>query len=175
VQISVIRGYQEEDMVGKIKSGLGTLIGNAGEYYVMAELLKRDWIAALAPRNAPDFDILVTNGEKTVKVRVKTKSEKYDVWQWQIKKDGTIFRNITDLEDFTILVNLTANHKDMDYFIMPTHTLNRMLEYDFNDWVSTPGKGGHQRSSNNPKRHLPYLRYQQQLTLYKNNWDILWE
>jgi len=31
---------------GKIKSGLGTLIGNAGEYYVVAELLKRGIIAA---------------------------------------------------------------------------------------------------------------------------------
>ena len=162
-------------MVGKIKSGLGTLIGNAGEYYVMAELLKRDWIAALAPRNAPDFDILVTNGEKTVKVRVKTKSEKYDIWQWSIKKDGKIFRNITNLEDFSILVNLTLDHKEMDYFIMPTHILNKILEDDFTEWVSTPGKGGRPHSPNNKKRHLPHLRYQEQLAMYENKWDILWE
>jgi hypothetical protein len=37
-----------------------SLIGNAGEYYVVAELLKRGVIAALAPRNAPAFDILAT-------------------------------------------------------------------------------------------------------------------
>jgi hypothetical protein len=37
---------------GKIKAGEGTLIGNAGEYYVVAELLKRSVIAALALRNA---------------------------------------------------------------------------------------------------------------------------
>ncbi|MDX1411893.1 MAG: hypothetical protein R3351_07020, partial [Nitrospirales bacterium] len=68
-------------MTGKIKAGFGALIGNAGEHYVMAELLKRGYIAALAPRNAPGFDILATNGDKTVKIRVKTKSEQYDVWQ----------------------------------------------------------------------------------------------
>ena len=166
---------EEVDMIGKIKSGLGTLIGNAGEYYVMAELLKRDWIAAMAARNAPDFDILVTNAEKTVKVRVKTKSEKYDVWQWQIKKDGTIFRHVTDLQDFTILVNLTIDHKNMDYFIVPTHVVKHMLEEDFYNWVSTPGKGGRPRSPKNPKRHLPYTRYQEQLARFENNWDVLWE
>lgn len=75
-------------MNGKIKAGLGALIGNAGEYYVMAELLKRDIIAALAPRNAPGFDILATKGVKTVRIRVKTKSENYDIWQYSAKKDG---------------------------------------------------------------------------------------
>lgn len=162
-------------MVGKIKSGLGTLIGNAGEYYVMAELLKRDWIAAMAARNAPDFDILVTNGEKTVKVRVKTKSEKYDVWQWSIKKDGTIIRNVTDLEDFTILVNLTMDHKEMDYYVVPTQVVHDILVEDFKAWVSTPGKGGRQRSLSNPKRNLPYTRYQEQLARFENNWDVLWK
>ena len=45
-------------MKGQVKAGKGTLVGNAGEYYVMAELLKRGIIAALAPRNSPSFDIL---------------------------------------------------------------------------------------------------------------------
>ena len=53
-------------MAGRIKSGEGTLIGNAGEFYVAAELLKRGVIAALAPRNAPTFDILATKGKKMV-------------------------------------------------------------------------------------------------------------
>jgi hypothetical protein len=44
---------------GKIKSGEGTLISNAGEYYVVAELLRRGIIASLAPRNAPAFDVQV--------------------------------------------------------------------------------------------------------------------
>ncbi|MFP4642305.1 MAG: hypothetical protein ACLFPU_09060 [Dehalococcoidia bacterium] len=36
-------------MTGRIKAGKGSLIGDAGEYYVMAELLKQGIIAALAP------------------------------------------------------------------------------------------------------------------------------
>lgn len=79
-------------MPGRIKAGEGTLIGNAGEYYVVAELLKRGIIAALAPRNSPAFDILATNSERTVRIRVKTKSSEYSDWQWNAKKDDSIFR-----------------------------------------------------------------------------------
>jgi hypothetical protein len=38
-----------------------TLLGAAGEYYVMAELLRRGFIAALAPQGVPNSDIVVTN------------------------------------------------------------------------------------------------------------------
>jgi len=64
-------------MSGKIKAGEGGLIGNAGEFYVMAELLKRGVIAGLTPRNARAFDILATKDNKTVKIRVKTKSQEF--------------------------------------------------------------------------------------------------
>lgn len=52
-------------MSGKIKAGKGTLIGNAGKYYV---------IAAFAPGNTPSFDILATKNGGTALIRVKTKS-----------------------------------------------------------------------------------------------------
>lgn len=38
-----------------------TLLGAAGEYYVMAELLRRGFIAALAPQGVPNSDIVVAN------------------------------------------------------------------------------------------------------------------
>ncbi len=100
-------------MKGRIKAGEGSLIGNAGEYYVVAELLKRGIVAALAPRNAPSFDILATRGNRTVKIRVKTKSQEYSVWQWAVKKDGSIFRNLSKDGDFTVLVDLAMATKDL--------------------------------------------------------------
>lgn len=157
----------------KIKDGKGTLIGNSGEYFVVAELLKQGIIAALAPRNAPAFDILATNGDKTVKIRVKTKSEQFDIWQWNIKKDGTIFKYLTNENDFTILVNLTKETKDQEYYIIPTHVLNKWLKDEFVKWVSTPGKRKPQRDPKNSKRHLNYPRFEEKLKEYKN-WQLLW-
>jgi len=164
--------------MGKIKEGFGTLIGNAGEHYVMAELLKRGIIAALAPRNAPAFDILATNPgeiEKIVSIRVKTKSEQYDVWQYMEKKDGTIFRYLQKTGDFTILVHLAEDVINMRYFIVPTKVINNLLKQDFEEWLRTPGKGGRMHSKDNKKRNLPYTKHEKELKGYENNWDGLWK
>ena len=161
-------------MPGKIKSGQGALIGNAGEYFVTAELLKRGYIAALAPRNSHSFDILATNIAKTIKIRVKTKTGPYNVWQWSAKIDGIIFTNLEESDDFTVLVNLTDETKDMEYYVLPTKVLDEWLRKDFDDWVSTPGKHGQPHALDNPKRNLVYSKFSMQLEPNLNNWDILW-
>lgn len=160
--------------MGKIKAGFGGLIGNAGEHYVMAELLKRGKLAALAPGNAPAFDILATNSDKTVRIRVKTKSEEYDIWQWSTSKDKPIFRDIHDVDDFTVLVNLALDIKNVRYYILPTNILNGWLWRDFNEWLNTPGAKGQQRSADNPKKNLNEKKSGIELKDYENNWDILW-
>lgn len=162
-------------MAGRIKSGEGTLIGNAGEFYVAAELLKRGVIAALAPRNAPAFDILATRGLKTVRVRVKTKSAEYTDWQWVVKKDGAIFRDLASKNDFTVLVDLTRETKDLSFFVVPTSVLNRWLVADFEQWVSTPGKNGRPHDPSNKKRHLNQPRFAERLATYLHNWESLWQ
>ena len=162
-------------MVGRIKAGEGTLIGNAGEYYVAAELLKRGVVAALAPRNAPAFDILATKSHRTVRIRVKTKSAEYTDWQWAIRKDGSIFRELAEKGDFTILVNLTKETKDLQFYIVPTGVVNGWLVDDFNAWVSTPGMRGRPHNPANKKRHLTFPKVETQLKEYLYNWELLWK
>ena len=129
---------------GRIKAGEGTLIGNTGEYYAIAELLKRGIIAAQTPRNAVAFDILATNGNQTAKIRVKTKSAQYDHWQWNVKKDGSIFRMLDGKDDYVILVNLISGNERSDFYIVPTVIIDRWLRRDFDKWVKTPGAKGQQ-------------------------------
>jgi len=162
-------------MAGRIKRGEGTLIGNAGEFYVAAELLKRGVIAALAPRNAPAFDIIATKDRKTVRVRVKTKSSEYTDWQWVVKKDGSIFRDLATSDDFTVLVNLTKDTKDMGFFVVPTSVLNDWLVEDFNEWIRTPGKNGRPHDPTNKKRHLKEPKFANRLAQYSHNWEIMWK
>jgi hypothetical protein len=156
---------------GRIKSGEGTLIGNAGEFYVAAELLKRGVIAALAPRNAPAFDILAAKGRKTVRVRVKTKSAEYTDWQWMVKKDGSIFRDLGQEDDFTVLVDLTPETKDLGFFVVPTSQLNGWLVADFEEWAGTPGKNGRPRDRSNKKRNLNYPKFAERLAPYLHGWE----
>jgi hypothetical protein len=161
-------------MKGRIKGGEGTLIGNAGEYYVMAELLKRGIIAALAPRNAPSFDILATRGNRTVRIRVKTKSQEYPIWQYSVKKDGSIFRELSKDGDITVLVDLAMATKDLKFYIVPTYQINEWLEKDFIEWVSTLGKNNRPHDPANKKRNLSHEKHVQEINKYFNQWEKLW-
>jgi hypothetical protein len=130
--------------MGKIKQGQGTVIGNAGEYLVVGELLKRGIIAAPAPRNSPGFDVLATNGAKSLNIRVKTKTEAADSWVWNCKNDErkTIFMNLTDAFDFTVLVDLKDVNSHPEYYIVPTIELDTRLRDIHNYWVKLPPKRG---------------------------------
>ena len=161
-------------MNGRIKAGEGTLIGNAGEYYVAAELLKRGVVAALAPRNAPAFDILAARGGKTIRIRVKTKSAQYTDWQWVVKQDGSIFRDLSANADFTVLVNLTVDTRDLEFYVLPTEVLNRWLLDDFDMWVRAPGKNNRPHDPTNKKRHLNFPKFRERLQTYLHNWELLW-
>ena len=162
-------------MKGRIKAGEGTLIGNAGEYYVMGELLKRGIVAALAPRNAPAFDILATKDNVTIRIRVKTKTEDYSVWQYSVKKDGSILRNLSKNGDFTVLVNLADETKDLKFYIVPSYLINKLLKEGFDKWLKTPGKYNRPHSPTNAKRNLSETEYSEVLNKYLSRWDVLWE
>ena len=161
-------------MAGRIKAGEGTLIGNAGEHYVIAELLKRGVAAAPTPRNTPGIDILAAFNTKTVRIRVKTKSGQYTDWQWVAKEDDSIFRNLSPTGDFIVLVNMTDNIQNMEFFILPTSRVNDWLQDGFKKWVSTPGKNGRPHNPSNRKRHLNYPEFKNHLERFRD-WSILWK
>lgn len=160
---------------GRIKAGEGTLTGNAGEYYVVAELLKRGIVAALVPRNTPAFDVLAMRNGRTAQIRVKTKTEDYDEWQWVVKKDGTVFRSLSDVGDFTVLVNLAIENRDLRFYVVPTKTVNVWLKEDFEKWLATPGKHGRAHDPTNTKRHLSEQKHAEDLAGCLNAWHVLLE
>jgi len=165
--------------VGVVKEGKGTLIGNAGEYFVVAELLARGVVAALAPRNAPSFDVLATKGDKTVRIRVKTGNHRNNpTWLWVVKKDGSVFRDVAKKGDFVVLVDLAPTddpNARNEYYIVPTKEVERWLEKEFEEWLKTPGRGGKPHNPNNPVRGLSFSKWEKELQKYKNDWDILWQ
>jgi hypothetical protein len=133
--------------MGRVKSGRGTLLGNAGEYFVMAELLRRDAIAGLVPRNAPGMDILAAIGKRSLKIRVKTKSSEADSWVWMAKGEGAeevIFVNLLtgDQDDLTALVDIPDDGPPTIHLVR-TSGLDSLLKTRHREWLDRPGKGGH--------------------------------
>ncbi|MGA9802037.1 MAG: hypothetical protein WBQ19_06165 [Terriglobales bacterium] len=79
--------------------------GHAGEMYVSAELMRRGWFAAMTARGSRSFDILARRADKPqfAAIRVKTG---HGSFLWNAKKDGTLFLDMTDTGDFTVIVDL---------------------------------------------------------------------
>ena len=126
-------------------------------------------------RNAPSFDILAIRGARTVKIRVKTKSQEYPIWQYSVKKDSSIFRDLSKHGDFTVLVDLAMETKDLKFYVLPTYQINEWLKKDFKEWVRTPGKNYRPHDPTNKKRNLSQEKYARELSEYLNQWEKLWE
>ncbi|MCH8034189.1 MAG: 50S ribosomal protein L27 [Bacteroidetes bacterium] len=160
---------------GQIKAGKGPMIGNAGEYFVVAELLRRGIVAALAPRNNPGFDVIATNGARAACIRVKTKTSAADSWVWNVKKDGSIFTDKSD-NDFVAMVDLGRPGALVRFHLARTQDVEAALERDFENWVTTPGRGGRARNPDNPQRRLgDWGEYPALLEASRDNWDVIIE
>jgi hypothetical protein len=156
--------------------------GNAGEYFVLAELTRRGWIAALTARNNRAYDIIAKRGDEFAAIRVKTKTSAFTLFQWNAKPDGRIFLEMTEQHDFCALVDIPEDgSKSPIYYVVPTPVVEKWLKDDFETWVSTPGAKGQQRAADN-KRRLFYVDddlkrlghgYAQKLSLYKGAWSLL--
>jgi hypothetical protein len=64
-----------------------TLLGAASEHYVMSELLRRGYIAALAPQGVPNADIVVTDieGSRLCSIQVKSRRALGSDGGWPMK------------------------------------------------------------------------------------------
>ena len=144
------------------------LIGNAGEFYVMAELLRMGVVAGLTPRNARAFDILATKDNKTVKIRVKTKTK--GNWQWSAKNDGLIFRDLAEIYDFTILVDLKKRNLNEMFYVIETIKIDKWLKADHQRWLKETDKNG-KPHKDSPIRSLSSTKYGE----LKSDLNILWD
>jgi hypothetical protein len=73
--------------------------GNAGEFFVLAELTRRGWPAALTARNNRAYDILAKRDDEFAAIRVKTKTASSDAFQWSAKLNGEIFLELANKSD----------------------------------------------------------------------------
>lgn len=156
--------------------------GNAGEFFVLAELTRRGWTAAPTARNNRAYDILAKRGDQFAGVRVKTKTSAYALFQWNAKPNGEIFLETTQQDDFCVLVDIPEDGDlGPTYYIVPTPLVDKWLKDDFRKWVETPGAKGQQRAKDN-RRRIFYVDddgsklghgYNQKLACYKGAWDQL--
>lgn len=98
----------------KKKRNSGIPTGNAGEYFVMGELLRRGFDAQLADRNTKDYDILV--GLPTDKVMKKLQVKTVRSAPWYVKT-ASYSDDLADQLTIFVLLGDEKAQKQVHYFV----------------------------------------------------------
>ena len=96
----------------KRKSGIPT--GNAGEYFVMGELLRRGYTAQLADRNTAGYDLVVGLQDSHTMTKVQVKTVRAPPWfVRQSSFQGAMLEQIT----IYVMIGNTEAKKPVRYFV----------------------------------------------------------
>jgi hypothetical protein len=123
--------------------------GLAGEFYTLAQLTQRGYIATLTLGNTKGVDILVTNQElnKLYKVEVKTTQikarreslfggeELMFMWPMNAKHE-----NIVDQNLFYCFVVLSLPDELPAFFIVPSKTVAEYVKWQHQHWIDSRKK-----------------------------------
>jgi len=115
-----------------------SLVGPAGEYYVLYRLYHLGLLASLAPRGAPTVDVLVLSPDETVvaTLQVKARTRGPDGgWPMSLKHERIVQpRCFYAFVDFEPKLPVT--------YIVPSKVVADVLARSHQAWLGAPGRGG---------------------------------
>lgn len=121
----------------------------------MSQLLRRDFIAALAPVGVPNCDIVVTDeiGDKLCAIQVKTRNNAGSDGGWHMGKKHEF---LTSPTLFYCFVDF-AHGKDTPPFtyVVPAAVVAKALAESHRAWLAQPGQRGQQRNDSDMRRFRP--------------------
>jgi len=159
-----------------------SLTGAAGEHYVLCELLRHGYIAALAPAGVPTADIVVTDmeGSRLCSIQVKTRRGIGADGGWHMKA-----KHEKPLGDryFYCFVDFQEPQKVRPIvYVVPAAIVAKAISEAHQKWLHTKGKKGQDRKDGPMRRLLPDYRKTWTsenpypagwLDCYRDAWDIL--
>jgi len=132
------------------------ILGAAGEYYVMAELLRRGLIAAKAPEGVPNFDIVITDidGQRLAAIQVKTRRDFKGGdkgWHMKAKHEDLIAERM-----FYVFVDVGVDESSpVSFFVLPSHLVANACKLSHAIWLATPNVKGEAHKDSDIRRLLP--------------------
>lgn len=132
-----------------------SLLGAAGEHYVMSQLLRRGLIAALAPVGVPTADIVVTDdvGERACAIQVKTRRQLGSDGGWHMKAKHEGIRGASLFYVFLSFPNDVGALPDA--FVVPSGVVAKVLHISHQTWLARPGRKGQPHKDGEMRRFLP--------------------
>ena len=121
----------------------------------MSQLLRRGFIAALAPVGVPTADIVVTDdiGDRACAIQVKTRRELGTDGGWHMKAKHEAVRGASL---FYVFLSFPAEAMRMpDAFVIPSAVVADVLYTAHRAWLARPGRGGRPHTDGAMRRLLP--------------------
>jgi len=146
-----------------------SLTGAAGEHFVMSELLRRGYIAALAPAGVPNCDIIVTDdiGDRLCAVQVKTRNSTGADKGWHMRKKH---ESLTAPTLFYCFVDFGGSAAGGAFtYVVPAPIVAKALAECHEGWLKQPGKMGQQRKDSEFRRFLPDYTHLE-MGCYETGW-----
>jgi hypothetical protein len=152
--------------------------GNASQFYVAAELCRRDFVAVVTMGNSPNTDILCSNAEGTkfVHIQVKTFRPGDNKCSVGLKSEKPYGKNF-----FWVLGGIPdpKQNSPFVYYIIPSSKMAKNIKESFHIWVKKRGKHG---DSHDPKNEIRTVAIPPNKDLngwdispYKNRWELIEE
>jgi len=141
-------------------------IGNAGEFYVLAQLSQLGYIAGKTDDGQTLIDIIATNPKtlKAVNIQVKTKSGAGDGWLMSAKNEA-VFDGL-----WYVLVQLNGISTQPDFYIFHSSSIGPWIHKDHQAWLGVAKRDGTTRKDTPMRRFRPRT---EDLAKAKSNWQLM--
>ena len=146
-------------------------LGNAGEFYVLAQLAQRGYIAGKTDDGQTLIDVIATEPEtlNTVNIQVKTRTidGKKSSWLMGLKNEQAfekLWYVVVEVGDDDVLPN---------FFIFSSKEVSDSKKQRLKDYLAKPKKDGTPRKSGGSIRH--FEPSEELKAERKNNWEIMFK
>jgi len=152
-----------------------SLIGAAGEHFVLYKLFRLGLRAGRPPEGTPEVDLLILDEKHDVvtSLQVKTRARGNDGgWHMSAKHE-------TFISDRLLYVFVDLEEESPPCYVVPSRVVARFLRLDHSTWLATPGAEGQKHNDTKMRRIRPFSKFASSefpdgwLNEYQERWDLL--
>ena len=144
-------------------------LGNAGEFYVLAQLAQRGYIAGKTDDGTTLIDVIATDPEtlNTVNIQVKTRTidGKKSSWMMGLKNEQVfekLWYVVVEIGDDDVLPN---------FYIFRSYEVSQIIKKTYAEYMAKPKRDGTKRKEG-PRHFEPDEKLKLER---KDNWDLMFK
>ena len=145
-------------------------VGNAGEFYVLAQLAQRGYIAGKTDDGQTLIDVIATDEEtlRTVNIQVKSTLSENVLPSWLMnKKNEQVHEGL-----WYVFVHVNSAEILPDFYMFHSSEIGKRIAEEHAAWLSEPKKNGETRKDSNTRQFIPTA---EELENHKGNWEKMFE